>query len=1025
MKLNTRLLIFIAGFSVLFLSSSAIVYQKSYNALNERISIDASLVASRINKHLQSQVNFIEEDMRLFTVANNLEGFISESNVHPPINSILKKRFISFFEREYGYKIYENIIIYDMSGRSVASALPQIYDKHSSWGKSLKDETSLGLIQLKNGKSAVSTIIALRNDQGEVYGLMQGITPLSVLIHDEDISLSDLGVNQVDILTKDGRILYSTILHKPNEKFKDQDLFQELKHGGEKIVKTADGEELFIVSKNIEDYLSPSVSWTLLLHMDYKKLFSKVLVLRWWIGTSVFIFIILSLVFFIAISRAIGKPLVTISDIAQKIGEGRLSERISGKMPSDFDVLINVFNSMAENIQTTQEQLEGQVRKRTKHLLDSNTKLLKEIEERRIIQNELAQSESRLKDAQQLAGMGYWIWDIATGEVSWSDEVYAIFHLSPEEFSPNVDSIMALSPWPEENSRDKELLERVVDDHTKGEYEQKFLRPDGSLGYYYSSFQGEYDENGELQKIKGTVVDITERKLAELAFRETSAILQAAMDCSPAGIAIADAPDGRLRYVNKAGLGISKGDESQLVNGVKIEDYVSRWNIFHFDGTPYVPEDVPLAQALMYGETVNEQFILRRPNLEERTVWAHAAPVYNNEVIVAAVVVFTDITDAIKAEMEIKKSEALLKLAAQSSGLALWEYRSADNKIIVSDYLYTIRGITPEEWDGSLEQACKGLHPEDEPRIMEEVGKVRNGSTDKLDIEYRLKRKDGSWGWEHVIAKVTERSEDNDILQVMGSLKDVTGKKDIEQQFALARKMESVGQLAAGIAHEINTPLHYIRSNLRFIDSCQPESEDNLNTEEKELRNEISSAIRESVSGVDHISNIVNAMKQFSHPGGTGIVKVDLNEIVKSVVTISRNEWKYVARIELSLDDSIPLPTCHPGEINQVVLNLIVNAAHSIAQKYDKKPDQGLITISTGKVNGNHVSLSIEDNGAGIPSDIVHRIFDPFFTTKEVGQGTGQGLSIAYTIIEKHNGSMTVDSVNGEGAKFTIKLPVV
>ncbi|WP_419783812.1 ATP-binding protein [Maridesulfovibrio sp.] len=1020
MKLNTRILIFITVFTVLFLGISAIVYQKSYNALNERILIDASLVATRINKHLQNNIKFIEEDMSLFNVTADLSKYILNREGRAQIESMLKKRFISFFEREYGYKIYENVIIYDVSGNNIASAVSGELVTYPSLPVSSEGKTAVEIVRLKNGRTAISTLIVLKDNQRRIIGFMQGVSPLSALIHGENISLRDLNVRQVDILTYDGKVIYSTALHKPNEKFRDQELFRRLKSGGQVVVETAGVGEKLIVSKEFKHDRSPYLSWTLMLYLDHEQLFSKVLALRWWIAFSMVFIIAISVVFFWLISRSIANPIRTISSAARRIGAGNLSERIGNDLPVDFRVLVKVFNSMAESVEKSQDILEDKVKERTKNLVQANVKLLHEIDERRLIQNELKKSESRLRDAHQLAGLGYWTWDIETGHVDWSDEVYDIFHLSPNVFAPSIDSIMALSPWPDENSRDEELIEIASNDEAKGEFEQKFLRPDGSHGYYQSSFKGEYDD-GNLVKIHGTVIDITKRKTAELAFRETSAILQAALDCSPAGIVIADAPDGQLRYVNKAGLGIAKRNEDELVSGVKVEDYVSRWIMLHFDGEPYASAHVPLARALKNGETVNERYILRRPDIEDRIVWAHAAPVYNNGDLVAAVVVFPDITDVVQAEIEIKKSEALLNLAAQSSGLALWEYKKDGNKVTVSDHWYSIRGISKSEWDGSIKQAGERIHPDDMVRIVREIQELQSGKSDKVDIEYRYERNDGIWIWEHVVAKVTERAEDDTILQVMGSLKDVTKKKNIEQQLALSRKMESVGQIAAGIAHEINTPLHYINGNLKFMNSSLPELK---NTEDYELLQDLMGAVQDSIVGVDHISKIVRAMKQLSHPGGTGYQKVDLNSIVESVVTITKNEWKYVSDIKCDLDTNLALPTCDPSEISQVVLNLVVNAVDSIKLKYDKSQEQGRIVISSRNKGSDYIELVVEDDGVGIPSNIIHSIFDPFYTTKDVGEGTGQGLAIAYSIVEKHRGIISVESVPGEGAKFILKIPV-
>jgi signal transduction histidine kinase len=191
------------------------------------------------------------------------------------------------------------------------------------------------------------------------------------------------------------------------------------------------------------------------------------------------------------------------------------------------------------------------------------------------------------------------------------------------------------------------------------------------------------------------------------------------------------------------------------------------------------------------------------------------------------------------------------------------------------------------------------------------------------------------------------------------------------------------------------------------------------------LVQEIPKAIQQSADGVDRVSRIVRAMKEFSHPGGEDKEAVDINKAIENALIVARNEWKYVAEAVTDLDPSLPLVTCHPGEINQVLLNLIVNAAHAIGDKSGRDGDKkGTITVST-RSEANGVEVRICDTGGGIPEAIRDRIFDPFFTTKPVGKGTGQGLTIAHAVVvNKHGGTITFESVVGQGTTFIIRLPL-
>jgi signal transduction histidine kinase len=318
----------------------------------------------------------------------------------------------------------------------------------------------------------------------------------------------------------------------------------------------------------------------------------------------------------------------------------------------------------------------------------------------------------------------------------------------------------------------------------------------------------------------------------------------------------------------------------------------------------------------------------------------------------------------------------------------------------------------------------------------------------------------------------------------------------LKAQLARAQRWELVGQLAAGIAHEINTPTQYIGDNLRFLrdafadlrpllTSCLalldtrggltaqsdrrtppdaaagkirvPRTVENMlapRTEEKMpappsvemtdaefLLGEIPAAIEQSLEGVERVAEIARSMKDFSHPDNGQKHPVDLNRVIQSTLIISRNEWKYVAEVTTDLDPGLPPVECVPGEINQVLLNLIVNAAHAVEAKrgpgaagcgapsaedgrQDACPKAGTIAIRT-RQDGDWVQIQVEDSGSGIPEPIRDKVFERFFTTKEAGRGTGQGLAIARGIVvDRHGGTISFDTQVGRGTVFTVRIPI-
>lgn len=285
---------------------------------------------------------------------------------------------------------------------------------------------------------------------------------------------------------------------------------------------------------------------------------------------------------------------------------------------------------------------------------------------------------------------------------------------------------------------------------------------------------------------------------------------------------------------------------------------------------------------------------------------------------------------------------------------------------------------------------------------------------------------------------------------VIASLRDITQRKTLERQLAQAQKLESIGQLAAGIAHEINTPIQFIGDNTRFLegafadlqhvlDACgavlasEPaaaaQRADARAAAERAdlpyLRAEIPQAIEQTLDGVRQVAAIVSAMKEFSHPGSKEKHLANLNHAVESTITVSRNEWKYVADVATELDPALPPIPCLVAELNQVLLNIIVNAAQAIAeaQSHQPEPRRGNIRIAT-RHDDDLVEIRISDDGPGIPESIRTKIFDPFFTTKGVGKGTGQGLAMAYSIVrDKHGGNLFVETATGLGSTFVLQLP--
>ena len=344
------------------------------------------------------------------------------------------------------------------------------------------------------------------------------------------------------------------------------------------------------------------------------------------------------------------------------------------------------------------------------------------------------------------------------------------------------------------------------------------------------------------------------------------------------------------------------------------------------------------------------------------------------------------------------------------------------------------------DWDSvqDLIEEATAIGDGAEQVLKETEGRRANG--DIFPMEFGLARMD-HLGWDRsvwIFSDITKRKQAED------------KRAALERELSQANKLEALGTLASGVAHEINTPIQYMGDNMRFlsesvsslsdlisryqgmvkkgpegaISAADVESlaayEDELDLEF--LLEEASEAIDQSLEGAKQVAKIVNAIKEFSHPGEDEKEMIDLNRLVETTLTVTTNQWKYIADVDLDLDADLPEVKCMPSEIGQVILNLIVNAADALSSH--KCEERGKISIKSRRFD-DIAEIVVRDNGPGVPADLVERIFDPFFTTKDVGKGTGQGLAITHTIItQKHDGSIRYIGEEGKGAAFCIRLPV-
>jgi two-component system NtrC family sensor kinase len=439
----------------------------------------------------------------------------------------------------------------------------------------------------------------------------------------------------------------------------------------------------------------------------------------------------------------------------------------------------------------------------------------------------------------------------------------------------------------------------------------------------------------------------------------------------------------------------------------------------------------------------------RRANGEERIVSMNRLPLRRPDNTISGILsVSEDVTQGERAARKIRDDEERWTLALEVNDVGVWDF-DVLTRAVVGSTRWT------ELLDGDVNWPTKSdsplppelVHPDDLMRFRVDWNALLSGELPALESGVRLRIR-GAYRYVRLRGRVVKCDAAGHPLRVIGTMVDIHDAMLRQEQAANATKLESIGQLAAGIAHEINTPIQYIGDNVRFLDDAFTgvhKAIDELNAliaahgeaipvdevratldraDISYLRAEIPKAIRDAVEGIQRVATIVGAMKEFSHPGRER-TPTDINHAIANTITVASNEWKYVARVETDLDGTLPPVPVVPGEFNQVILNLIVNAAHAIDETHDAdKNRRGRIHIATRRVDG-WAEICIADDGCGMSAQVQQKIFDPFFTTKPVGKGTGQGLAIAHNVIvEKHHGTFAVSSEAGRGTTFTIRIPL-
>jgi two-component system NtrC family sensor kinase len=634
-------------------------------------------------------------------------------------------------------------------------------------------------------------------------------------------------------------------------------------------------------------------------------------------------------------------------------------------------------------------------------------------------------------------GPATWSLDLKTGEMRSSEARALMMGYDPNSVVPTREW------WDRGLHQDERLAVHLArtrplqgtDSGYRSEY--RVQRQDGEWLWLLEVGCIVRDETGTASKVHGVLLDITVDREAQFRVQQRLERLSTIFDYTYQFTGLLS-PDGILLEINRAALRAAEVSRSEALGRPFWETPI--WMRQPPAETERLREGIVRAAR---GEFVRFQMQAENPQGgDKRIVDISLLPVFDDHRAVTSILSEgRDVTDIVSAQQALRTLEDRLAVAASTANLGLWDVDLRTGDGWHNDRCWTMLGYEPHEVGSGIDQWMTMLHPDDVATTQALMQQQRE-TQGEFRVEHRMRAKDGSWRWIHICGHTVVNTDPNAEKRMAGVQLDVTERREAEMRLHAAERLESVGKLAAGVAHEINTPVQFVSDSIYFVrdglyellaltdrlstlasrDQCNANSVAALSAHLPYLVENLPKALERSLDGLKRVSEIVSSMRELAHPDRPEMSDIDVNHVIQNALVVARSEYKYVAEIETDL---APLPPVrgHAGELNQVILNLIVNASHAISELVGDSERKGVIKVSS-RMDGDAVLISVRDTGAGIAENIRHRIFEPFFTTKEVGRGTGQGLAISHNIVVKrHGGSIDFESAVGIGTTFHVRLP--
>ena len=618
----------------------------------------------------------------------------------------------------------------------------------------------------------------------------------------------------------------------------------------------------------------------------------------------------------------------------------------------------------------------------------------------RALAAELETERARLIGAQAVANIGSWETDLATLATVWSAETHRIFETAPEHFHPTHANFLQLV-HPEDRLAVDDAFVRSRDQPSPGAIEHRLLMSDGRVKFVEERWRIVRDERGGPARAIGTCQDITERRRAQDAIR-----MQAHMLDQIGQAVIATDTEGRVTYANRFAGELYGWPPGDMLGRVITEVTVPQATQV---------QGLEIMALLQRGETWSGEFLVH--SRQGRVFPAHVtdSPVLDGRGrLIAIVGISTDISLRKQAEDEARQKDTLIRLAGRLTHTGGWALELAAERVFWSDEVFDIldfpRGSPP-----SLADAL-ALYPAPwREKLTAAVQACRQDGT-AFDLEAEVLTAKGARKWVRVSAEA-ERDASAAITRVQGAFQDITEHKHLEQQYLRAQRMESIGTLASGIAHDLNNVLAPILMSIGLL------QQDERDADRLETLDTIEASAKRGAA-------MVGRVLSFARGAEGRREQVQVPPLIRDLATIVRDTFPKNITFEDHLSPDLWALQADATQLHQVLLNLCVNAR-------DAMPAGGQITLTAQNIVidpayaalnidaqcGCYVTLAVEDTGSGIAKEVIDKIFDPFFTTKDIGKGTGLGLATSLAIVTGHKGFMRVHSTPGTGTRFDVYLP--